>query len=43
MPTAERIPESMIASNINRAVQDFNKQVEEDEKSGRRTLDLFTP
>ena len=29
--------------HINRAVQDFNKQVEEDEKSGRRTLDLFTP
>jgi phosphomethylpyrimidine synthase len=29
--------------HINRAVQDFNKQVEEDAKSGKRTLDLFTP
>jgi hypothetical protein len=29
--------------HINRAVEDFNKTVEEDLKSGRRTLDLFTP
>jgi phosphomethylpyrimidine synthase len=29
--------------HINRAVQEFNKQVEEDGKSGKRTLDLFTP
>src|SRR5580693_2171615 len=29
--------------HINRAVQEFNKQVEEDKKSGKRTLDLFTP
>src|SRR5579862_4357537 len=29
--------------HINRAVQDFNKQVEEDQKSGKRTLDLFAP
>ncbi len=29
--------------HINRAVQDFNKQVEEDAKTGKRTLDLFTP
>ena len=28
--------------HINRAVQEFNKQVEEDGKSGKRTLDLFT-
>ena len=28
--------------HINRAVQDFNKQVEEDKKAGRRTLDVFT-
>jgi phosphomethylpyrimidine synthase len=28
--------------HINRAVQDFNKQVEEDSKAGKRTLDLFT-
>jgi phosphomethylpyrimidine synthase len=28
--------------HINRAVQDFNKQVEEDGKAGKRTLDLFT-
>jgi hypothetical protein len=29
--------------HLNRAVEDFNKQVEEDRKAGRRTLDLFTP
>ena len=29
--------------HINRAVQEFNKQVEEDKKTGKRTLDLFTP
>ena len=29
--------------HINRAVQEFNKQVEEDSKTGKRTLDLFTP
>ena len=29
--------------HINRAVEDFNKKVEEDRKAGRRTLDLFTP
>jgi phosphomethylpyrimidine synthase len=29
--------------HINRAVEEFNKQVEEDGKSGKRTLDLFTP
>ncbi len=29
--------------HINRAVEDFNKKVEEDKKAGRRTLDLFTP
>jgi phosphomethylpyrimidine synthase len=29
--------------HINRAVQEFTKQVEEDSKSGKRTLDLFTP
>jgi phosphomethylpyrimidine synthase len=29
--------------HINRAVQEFNKQVDEDKKSGKRTLDLFTP
>ncbi len=29
--------------HINRAVQEFNKQVEEDGKAGKRTLDLFTP
>jgi phosphomethylpyrimidine synthase len=29
--------------HINRAVEDFNKQVEEDRKAGRRTLDFFTP
>src|SRR5580692_10529895 len=29
--------------HINRAVQEFNKQVEEDQKSGKRTLDLFAP
>jgi phosphomethylpyrimidine synthase len=29
--------------HINRAVEDFNKQVEEDKKAGKRTLDMFTP
>jgi phosphomethylpyrimidine synthase len=29
--------------HLNRAVEEFNKQVEEDKKAGRRTLDLFTP
>jgi phosphomethylpyrimidine synthase len=29
--------------HINRAVEEFNKQVAEDGKSGKRTLDLFTP
>jgi len=29
--------------HINRAVEDFNKQVDEDLKVGKRTLDLFTP
>ena len=29
--------------HINRAVEAFNKQVEEDHKQGRRTLDVFTP
>ena len=29
--------------HINRALQEFNKQVEEDKKTGKRTLDLFTP
>jgi phosphomethylpyrimidine synthase len=29
--------------HMNRAVEEFNKQLEEDKKSGRRTLDLFTP
>jgi phosphomethylpyrimidine synthase len=29
--------------HINRAVEEFNKRVEEDRKSGRRTLDMFTP
>jgi len=29
--------------HMNRAVEEFNKQVEEDKKAGRRTLDLFTP
>ena len=29
--------------HINRAVEDFNKQVEEDRKAGRRTLDVFGP
>jgi len=29
--------------HINRAVEDFNKQVAEDQKAGKRTLDLFTP
>jgi phosphomethylpyrimidine synthase len=29
--------------HINRAVQEFNKQVDEDKKAGKRTLDLFTP
>jgi phosphomethylpyrimidine synthase len=29
--------------HINRAVEEFNKQVEDDKKAGRRTLDLFTP
>jgi phosphomethylpyrimidine synthase len=29
--------------HINRAVEDFNKQVDEDRKAGKRTLDLFTP
>jgi phosphomethylpyrimidine synthase len=29
--------------HMNRAVEEFNKQVEEDKKSGRRTLDMFTP
>ncbi|MEZ4258381.1 MAG: phosphomethylpyrimidine synthase ThiC [Polyangiaceae bacterium] len=28
--------------HINRAVEEFNKTVEEDKKKGRRTLDLFT-
>jgi phosphomethylpyrimidine synthase len=27
--------------HLNRAVEEFNKQVEEDKKAGRRTLDLF--
>ncbi len=29
--------------HINRAVQDFTKQFEEDAKAGKRTLDMFTP
>jgi phosphomethylpyrimidine synthase len=29
--------------HINRAVEDFNKQIEEDRKAGRRTLDVFGP
>jgi phosphomethylpyrimidine synthase len=29
--------------HINRAVEEFNKQVEEDRKTGKRTLDMFTP
>jgi phosphomethylpyrimidine synthase len=29
--------------HINRAVEEFNKQVAEDQKAGKRTLDLFTP
>lgn len=29
--------------HINRAVEAFNKQVEDDRKQGRRTLDTFTP
>jgi phosphomethylpyrimidine synthase len=29
--------------HINRAVQDFTKQFEEDVKAGKRTLDMFTP
>jgi phosphomethylpyrimidine synthase len=29
--------------HINRAVEDFNKKLEEDRKSGKRTLALFTP
>ncbi len=29
--------------HINRAVEEFNKQVEEDRKAGRRTLDVFGP
>jgi phosphomethylpyrimidine synthase len=29
--------------HINRAVEDFNKKIEEDRKQGKRTLDLFTP
>jgi phosphomethylpyrimidine synthase len=29
--------------HINRAVEDFNKQVEQDRKAGKRTLDVFTP
>jgi phosphomethylpyrimidine synthase len=29
--------------HINRAVQEWSKQVEEDGKAGKRTLDLFTP
>jgi phosphomethylpyrimidine synthase len=29
--------------HINRAVEEFNKQVDEDSKAGKRTLDLFTP
>ena len=29
--------------HINRAVEEFNKKVEEDKKAGRRTLGLFTP
>jgi phosphomethylpyrimidine synthase len=29
--------------HINRAVEDFNKEVEQDRKAGKRTLDLFTP
>jgi phosphomethylpyrimidine synthase len=28
--------------HINRAVEDFNRQVEQDEKAGKRTLDLFS-
>jgi hypothetical protein len=28
--------------HINRAVEEFNKQVEDDKKVGKRTLDLFT-
>src|SRR6266404_5785105 len=28
--------------HMNRAVEEFNKQVEEDKKAGRRTLDVFT-
>jgi phosphomethylpyrimidine synthase len=28
--------------HINRAVEEFNKQVEEDRKTGKRTLDMFT-
>jgi phosphomethylpyrimidine synthase len=29
--------------HMNRAVEEFNKQVEEDKKAGRRTLDVFMP
>jgi phosphomethylpyrimidine synthase len=29
--------------HMNRAVEEFNKQLEEDKKAGRRTLDTFTP
>jgi hypothetical protein len=29
--------------HMNRAVEEFNRQVEEDKKAGRRTLDVFTP
>ena len=28
--------------HINRAVEEFNKKLEEDRKAGKRTLDLFT-
>jgi hypothetical protein len=27
--------------HLNRAVEEFNKQVEADRKAGRRTLDMF--
>jgi hypothetical protein len=28
--------------HINRAVEDFNKKIEEDRKVGKRTLDVFS-
>jgi phosphomethylpyrimidine synthase len=29
--------------HINRAVEEFNKKLEEDRKAGRRTLEIFQP